>query len=276
MSSLFLSAVSCACVFYLGVSAEACTPAVLAKRGSIFVSEGHTLSLSCVVQHCEVTWTGKWKWEKSMDSNSSIVTENQRHSLMVKTPTASEIQLLLEVRRVKAADMGAYRCSVEWGDGSTELGHWTYVNITRGKQCNTEKKGTNSSRIFSIYFLSSFSAVPTQRKDLHRYCVLAGASLCLPVILGLARGLSSKVKPQPQHRMPVIYAAVTKNRPHEAPQPPARHSLPQKCSSPAFQDPKSEQKTELVYADICQDAKGSQRGVRGPTESTVYSSLRSY
>uniref|UniRef100_A0A3P9JKY9 Ig-like domain-containing protein n=1 Tax=Oryzias latipes TaxID=8090 RepID=A0A3P9JKY9_ORYLA len=250
MSSLFLSAVSCACVFYLGVCAEACTPAVLAKRGSIFVSEGHTLSLSCVVQHCEVTWAGKWKWEKSMDSNSSIVTENQRHRLMVKTPTASEIQLLLEVRRVKAGDMGAYRCSVEWGDGSTELGHWTYVNITR--------------------------AVPTQRKVLHRYYVLAGASLCLPVILGLARCLSSKVKPQPQHRMPVIYAAVTKNRPHEAPQPPARHSLPQKCSSPAFQAPKSEQKTELVYADIYQDAKGSQRGVRGPTESTVYSSLRSY
>lgn len=150
---------------FSGASAEACTPAVLAKRGSIFVSEGHTLSLSCVVQHCEVTWAGKWKWEKSMDSNSSIVTENQRHRLMVKTPTASEIQLLLEVQRVKAADMGAYRCSVEWGDGSTELGHWTYVNITRGKQCNTEKKGLYPSRIFSISFCPPFQRFPLRERS---------------------------------------------------------------------------------------------------------------
>ncbi|KAF6736128.1 Mast/stem cell growth factor receptor kita [Oryzias melastigma] len=250
MSMLFLSAVSCACVFYLGFSAEACTPAVLAKRGSVFMSEGNTLSLSCTVQHCESTWAGKWKWEKSIDSNSSIVRDSPRHHLMEKTPKASEIQLLLEVQRVEPADMGAYRCSVQWADGSTELGHWTYVNITR--------------------------VVPTQRKVLHRFLVWAGASLCLPVILGLARCLSSEVKPQPQHRMQVIYAKVDKNQPHEPPRPPPRRSHPQKGRPPAFQGEKSKQKTELVYADIYQDVKGTRQVVRAPTESTVYSSVRSY
>ncbi|RVE64351.1 hypothetical protein OJAV_G00124930 [Oryzias javanicus] len=250
MSTLFLSAVSCACVFYLGFYAEACTPAVLAKRGSVLVSEGNTLSLSCTVQLCESSWAGKWTWEKSTDSNCSIVRESQRHHLKEKTPKASEIQLVLEVQRFEPADIGSYRCSVQWADGSTELGHWTYVNITR--------------------------VVPSQRKVLYRFFVWAGASLCLPVILGLARCLSSEVKPQPQHGMQVIYAKVDKHRPHEPPQPPPGRSLPQTGRPPAFQGEKSKQKTELVYADIYQVAKGTQQVVRGASESTVYSSLRSY
>lgn len=153
--------------FFPGFSAEACTPAVLAKRGSVFMSEGNTLSLSCTVQHCESTWAGKWKWEKSIDSNSSIVRDSPRHHLMEKTPKASEIQLLLEVQRVEPADMGAYRCSVQWADGSTELGHWTYVNITRGKQCNIEECWLFSSRILinSCTFCPPFQWFPLKEKS---------------------------------------------------------------------------------------------------------------
>lgn len=33
---------------------------------------------------------------------------------------------------------------------------------------------------------------------------------------------------------------------------------------------------QLMYADIYQDAKGTRQVVRAPTESTVYSSVRSY
>ena len=71
-------------------------------------------------------------------------------------------------------------------------------------------------------------AVPSQRSVLHRLLVCAGAFLCLPIILGLARCLSSEVKPQPLPRTLSTHAAVH----HPAPQPPPRCPVPQKRSAP--------------------------------------------
>ncbi|XP_033486576.1 uncharacterized protein LOC117259380 isoform X2 [Epinephelus lanceolatus] len=120
----------------------------------------------------------------------------------------------------------------------------------------------------------SWKAVTSQRTVLHRVLVCASASLCLPIILGLAYCLSSKVKPQTLPRTLSTHAAVYTDQPHPAPQPPPRCPVPQKHSkSPRKAAPKSRQKTEVVYADISQDAL-RQGATRAPDQSTVYSSLR--
>lgn len=74
---------------------------------------------------------------------------------------------------------------------------------------------------------------PSPRKLLHRVLICACALLCLPIILELARCLSSEVKPQPLPRAEVIYEVpYAAQQTISAPQPPPRCPVPQKCKTP--------------------------------------------
>ncbi|XP_072247871.1 uncharacterized protein [Leuresthes tenuis] len=118
-------------------------------------------------------------------------------------------------------------------------------------------------------------AASCQRNFLHRVLVCAGASLCLPVILGLARCLSSEVKPQPLPRIQATYTVVNKKRPQPAPLPLPRRPIPQKRNIPTHKaPPKLQQKTEVVYADISQETLRQQEVMTKPGQATVYSSLK--
>ncbi|KAM4565592.1 uncharacterized protein PAE49_009561 [Odontesthes bonariensis] len=252
MYDFLLRAISCVCIVHVGLGAEKCIQGVLARSETFYVPEGSTLSLSCVLQHCEGNWTDKWKWEHSSHSATYIIKESSRTHLVSVILTTNTTQLDLQILRVNKSDEGSYRCSVTWGAGRTEVGHWMHVNITKAASC--------------------------QRNLFHRLLVCAGASLCLPVILGLARCLSSEVKPQPHPRIQAIYAAVNKNRPQPAPRPPLplpRRPIPQKRTTPTHKaPPKRQQKTEVVYADISQEALRQQEAPTKPGQATVYSSLK--
>ncbi|XP_031717130.1 uncharacterized protein LOC116391045 [Anarrhichthys ocellatus] len=245
----FLSAISCLCILHTGLWAEECSQGVLAERETIYAPAGSSLSLSCVVQHCGRTWTGNWMRRNSREDKLIV-----RHLLTNVTLSATQTRLTLIFLSVSQLDEDSYGCRVKWAHGDTEHGHLKYVNVT--------------------------AAVPSQRSVLHRVLVCAGASLCLPIILGLARCLSSEVKPQPFPRTLSTYSAVYRDQPQPAPQPPApqpppRCPIPQKRSKTSHKDvPKSVQKTEVVYADISQDTLGQQGATREPNQSIVYSSLR--
>ncbi|XP_044057461.1 uncharacterized protein si:dkey-52l18.4 isoform X2 [Siniperca chuatsi] len=214
-----------------------------------FLHNGGSLSLSCVVQHCGDKWTGNWMWRNSTVEKLKAVEESVRYRLTTVTLSANQTQLILNFPSVNQLDEGFYGCRVTWTEDYIDEGHLTYVNVT--------------------------AAVPSQRSVVHRVLVCAGASLCLPIILGLARCLSSEVKPQPLPRTLSTYAAVYRDRPHPAPQPAPRRPVPQKCSASSHKaPPKSQQKAEVVYADISQDALRQQGANREPDQATVYSSLK--
>ncbi|XP_068568370.1 uncharacterized protein si:dkey-52l18.4 [Cebidichthys violaceus] len=239
-----LSAIGWLCLLHPGLWAEDCSQGVLGERETVYAAAGSSLSLSCVVQHCGGAWTGNW-----IRSNSTEEKLIERHRLTNVTLSANQTRLALNFLSVSRLDEDYYGCRVKWAHGDTEQGHLKYVNVT--------------------------AAVPSQRSVLHRVLVCAGASLCLPIILGLARWLSSEVKPQPFPRTLSTYSAVYRDRPQPAPRPPPRCPVPQKRSKTSHKAvPKSSQKTEVVYADISQDALGQQGATREPDQSTVYSSLR--
>ncbi|XP_036931050.1 uncharacterized protein si:dkey-52l18.4 [Acanthopagrus latus] len=245
MTNCLLSAISCLCLLLTCVRAEECSPTVLAARDTFAVPAGGRLSLSCVVQHCGKHWTGHWVFENSTHDGSIVVKESARHRLTHVNLSGNKTQQILELLSINQSDKGFYGCSVKWSQRETEQGHLTYVNVT--------------------------AAVPSQRSLLHRLLVCASASLCLPIILGLARCLSPEVKPQPLPRTPSTHAAVY----HPAPQPPPRCPVPQKRSAPPRKArPKYQQKTEVVYADISQGALRQEGAIREAAQSTVYSDLR--
>ncbi|XP_070762386.1 uncharacterized protein [Enoplosus armatus] len=248
MHNYFLSAISCLCLLHTGLLAEECSQAVLAKRDTFDVPAGGSLSLSCVVQHCGDTWKGYWMWRNSTDEKLRAVEGGVGRRLTSVTLSTNQTRQILNLLSVSLSDEGYYGCKVTWHQGYTDQGHLTYVNVT---------------------------AVPSQRSSLNRVLVCAGAFLCLPIILGLARCLSSGVEPQPHPRTLSTNAAVYRDQPHPAPQPPPRRPVPQKRSTaPRKAPPKSQQKTEVVYADISKDALRQQGASREPDQSTVYSSLR--
>lgn len=248
MSNYLLSAIGCLCLLHTGVCAEECGQAVLAARDTFYVPAGGSLSLSCVVQHCGKQWTGNWMWRNATDEKLRVVEESVRHRLSKEMLSAEETRLILNFQSVDQSDEGVYGCKVVWGEGYIDQGHLMHVNIT---------------------------AVPPERSVLHRVLVCVGASLCLPIILGLARCLNSRVKPQPYSTMLPTHVAVYSDQPHPAPQPPPRRPVPQKRSASSYKAaPKSEQKTEVVYADISQGALKQQGAAREPALPTVYSSLR--
>ncbi|XP_059186846.1 uncharacterized protein si:dkey-52l18.4 isoform X2 [Centropristis striata] len=240
-----LRAISCLCLLQTGlILAEECMQVVLAERKTENVPVGGSLSLSCVVRHCGGNWTGNW-----MRTNSTDKTFSERHHLTRVKLSANQTKLVLNLMSVTLQDKGSYGCSVKWIPGDTEMGNLKYVNVT--------------------------AAVSSQRSLWHRVLVCAGASLCLLVILGLARCLSSEVKPQPLPRALSSHSAVYRDQPHLAPQPPPRCPVPQKRGSSSHKAAsKSRQKTEVVYADISQDALRQQKATKPPDQSTVYSSLK--
>nr|XP_020443058.1 uncharacterized protein LOC109952351 isoform X2 [Monopterus albus] len=184
------------CTFFLLVSAEECSQSIQARRATFYAPQGGTLSLSCVVQHCGDTWTGNWIWKNSTEEKT--VENSDRHNLTNVTVSANETRLLLHFLTVSQLDEGSYRCTVTWSQGNTDLGHWMYVK-----------------------------AAPSGRNLLHRGLVCAGAFVCLPIILGLVRCLSSEVKPQPLPRTCSRYIGGYRDQPHLAPRTPPQGSVPQ-------------------------------------------------
>ncbi|PWA20453.1 hypothetical protein CCH79_00003588, partial [Gambusia affinis] len=165
MDAFILRVISCLCIFQ-----GECSQGVFGKRETFFVPAGGSLSLSCVVQHCGGNWTGNWKRENL--TTSATVENSARHSFTIDPVSANRSQLHLKILSVRQSDEGLYKCNVKWRDGSHDVSHWMQVNVTKG--------------------------VAFERKLLHRVLVCTGAFLCLPVILGLARCLSSEVKQQQQ------------------------------------------------------------------------------
>ncbi|XP_026175701.1 uncharacterized protein LOC113137916 [Mastacembelus armatus] len=239
MNDYLLSAISFLCILPTGLQAEECW-GILYRRETRYVPVGGSLSLSCVVQHCGKPWTGDWVWKNS--TNEIIIKNSDRYRLTNVKLSANKTDLVLNFLRVSQLDEGSYGCNVTWRGGSNDVGHLVYVNIT--------------------------TAVP-RRNVMHRVLVCASASLCFPIILGVARCLSSKIKPKEATRAQPLYAAVYKNRP----QPPPRRPVPKKHSTFSHIVP-SQQKTEVVYADISQDALRQQGATREPTQSTVYSLVK--
>ncbi|XP_042342736.1 uncharacterized protein LOC121943295 [Plectropomus leopardus] len=250
MYCLFLSVISCLCLLHTGLGAEECSQAVLAERETLHVPAGGSLSLFCVVRHCGRHWEGNWTRSNSTQENLGV-----RHTLSNVKLSDNETKLILDFVKVSKLDEGSYGCNVKWGKGDNEQGNFKYINVT--------------------------AAVTFPRSTLHRVLVCASAFLCLPIILGLACCLSSKVKSQPVPRSwSTHHAAVYRDEQCSAPQPPPRCPIqpmpvPQKQSIPSHKaTPKSRQKAEVVYADISQDALRQQRATRAPDQSTEYSSLR--
>ena len=91
---------------------------------------------------------GKWKWEHSPHSASYIVKESSRTNLVSVTLTTNKTQLDLQILGVNKSDEGAYRCSVTWGDGSTGVGHWMHVNITKGIHRQSDTLAKYASWVF--------------------------------------------------------------------------------------------------------------------------------
>lgn len=79
------------------------------------------------------------------------------------------------------------------------------------------------------------TAILSQRNVLNRILIYAGAVCCLPIILLLARCLSSEIQPQPRPRTVFRYAAQStaayRAQPQLVPQPPPRHPVPLKRST---------------------------------------------
>ncbi|XP_028275846.1 uncharacterized protein LOC114445089 [Parambassis ranga] len=246
MYNYLLSAMTCFGIIYTGLCLEQCHKGVFARRDTFYVPVGGSLSLSCVVQHCGDTWTGTWVWTNSSESPNAVK-ETVRWRMINVTVSGNETKLVLKIEGVQKLDEGAFRCSATWGEGFTDMGHWMYINVT--------------------------AAVPLQRQVLHRVLVCAGACLCLPIILGLARCLSSKAKPQPLPRKHIPCTASYRNPPQSAPQPPPRR--PQKRNTSSHKAPlRPQQNTEVVYADISQAALRGEGATRQPAPSTVYSSVK--
>ncbi|CAN9511063.1 unnamed protein product [Ophioblennius macclurei] len=246
MYDYLLGVISCICMFHAGLCDEDCNQTILARRQSMYVPAGGALSLSCVVRHCGLHWTGTWLWQNSTDGQFSTVENTERHHFINVTLSAVEAQLTLKILSIKQADEGSYKCSVTWGNGNIDQGHLMSMNVT--------------------------AAALSRRDFSHRVFIWAGAFLCLPIILGLARWMSSKTKPPTAE---FIYTAVYRNVPHPAPQPlPRQPVLLEKPYSSHEVPPRTHQATEVVYADVSQDALQRQGTFREPAQSTVYSLLK--
>lgn len=251
MSNFLLGAISCLWLLHFGACDEECTQSVVATRDTFYVPAGGSLSLSCVVRHCRDKWKGNWMWSNS-SHNLILVKESVKHHFTQVTLSASDTQMTLNLVNVNQSDEGFYGYKAVWGESDIDQGHLSYVNIT--------------------------AAVPTRRRVLHRILVCASAFLCLPIILGLARCLSSEVKPQTLPRTLSTHVAVYKDQPHPAPQPLPRCPVPKKRGISSHKGPPKSQKTsekaEVVYADISQSSLRQQGATREPPQSTVYSSVR--
>ncbi|XP_076000636.1 uncharacterized protein LOC142993929 isoform X3 [Genypterus blacodes] len=163
----------------------------------------------------------------------------------------------------------AVSCELKLSRGSkrtTTSGHdRPSTKLSRKKRKNLDMYGYFLSAFSCLCF---FSAAPT-RSVLHRLLICTGAILCMPVILGLAYFMRSKVKRQPLPR------ATRQLQTSHTPLPLPRSSVPQKPKrSTDKATPKSRQKAELVYAAISHDAPQQEQATTEREHATVYSSLR--
>ncbi|KAJ0063909.1 hypothetical protein NL108_013630 [Boleophthalmus pectinirostris] len=247
----------CLCMLFLGAAAENCFTAVLNRRATLNVVTGESLSLSCVVQHCGEKFKGKWIWKNSTDEPFRSLQSNEYLSLKNEDLSANQTRLSLHLLTVKESNEGFYGCSVEWDSQEMEQGHLMFVNVT--------------------------VAVPSDRTVLHGILICICTFICVIIIVGLVFRQRSKVvpfcrkfapltspRPTPQHS--VEYQAPLQQ---STPQPPPRRHAPQKDRVISKKAPQPPQKTEVVYADISQDALlRQQQRVNDSQQSTVYSSVR--
>ncbi|XP_030634398.1 uncharacterized protein LOC115815575 [Chanos chanos] len=189
---------------HYGCVSENCTKAVIARRSSLSVPSGGSVSLSCDVRHCGADkWSGGWV--RSEEGSHTIITASSRRVLSNITRTPSQTSLLVSFQNISQSESGSYMCEIRWPDGTNSLGHVTYVNVT---------------------YINVTEAVGSQRKVSHRILVCFGASLCFPLALVLACCLSDKPpqvpprsyntpNPLPEPQNLVVYAALAVGRPKQ-------------------------------------------------------------
>ncbi|XP_010892077.1 uncharacterized protein si:dkey-52l18.4 isoform X1 [Esox lucius] len=195
-----------------GNNAEECVTSVLAKRLSVKVPEGGSLSLSCIVQHCgNGGWTGGWGL--STGGQFLLVCPSPRHHLSNSTLTTNRTHLHMDILNVNQSDCGMYQCQITWFDGQISVGHMTSVNITAAPQPG-----------------------PPERKLYYRVAVYFSACLVITLALVLACNIRPKVPsqhrlqpppvpprsqsvrmaqpamPQPVPKTELVYAAISKDR----------------------------------------------------------------
>nr|XP_046150620.1 uncharacterized protein LOC123992969 [Oncorhynchus gorbuscha] len=235
---LFLS-LTCLCILP-GHDAEECVTSILAKRGSVNVPKGGTLSLSCVVQHCgDDGWTGGWGL--STEGQFLLFSPTPRHHLSNVTLTTNRTRLLMDILNVNQSDYGMYQCQITWVEGYTSVGHMTHVNITAA---------TPPTSVWKVY---SRVAVYVST------CLVITLVITLVLVLGLACHRRSKVPSQPP--------------PIPPPNPPPRSRSARKDKPPT---PKPKPKIELVYAALSKGCleQPNPNPQREAAQPTVYSSLR--
>ncbi|XP_055082144.1 uncharacterized protein si:dkey-52l18.4 [Periophthalmus magnuspinnatus] len=253
-------AVVCLCI-YPGSADDGCFTAVLNRRATFIVASGDSLSLSCVVQHCGHPFTWRWVWTNSTDEEFSSVQSADHLRVTREDLSPAQTRLVLDLLRVREENEGSYGCSVRWETHETEQGHLMFVNVT--------------------------AARPFDR-TLNRILICSAAVLCVFIALGLVFCLRSKVTPQTLRRkFTSVTSSHAKPRPsaethaplqQSTPRPPPRRQAREKDKMSSTKTPgPSPQKTEVVYADISQDALVRQQQRRRLGESpqpTVYSSVR--
>ncbi|XP_017580879.1 uncharacterized protein si:dkey-52l18.4 isoform X1 [Pygocentrus nattereri] len=203
----------------LQVCVTQCIGTVSATRKTLFVPEGGSVSLQCVVQDCGMnTWTGGWGLIER--NNFTPLRPTSRLHLSNYTISANRTCLQVNIQNLNQSDSGTYQCSIIWEGKYTSQGHVTYVNVTTG-----------SYEHITVAELA-------HRKLSHRLLVCAGAS-CFPLILGLACCLSSKrlrSPPVPPHfrgtsaarvkpKAEVVYAAVILKSQNQPKRPQAREPI---------------------------------------------------
>ncbi|KAK2850990.1 hypothetical protein Q5P01_007266 [Channa striata] len=225
MHDRLLTVLSCLCIVLGGLSADECSPAVLARRNKVYVPQGGSLSLKCVVRHCGDPWTGNWVF-LSNARRYELKENSDRYHLANMTLSADETMLILIFLRVNKSDEGFYGCRVTWSEGLMDQGHWTVVNIT--------------------------AAVPTGRNLLHRFLVCASAFLCLTVVLGLACRQCLRITQK--IRTASTQTHDRRGQPYLALAPLPRRPVPKKRSTSPFKaPPQSERRPEpesTVYSSV--------------------------
>ncbi|XP_036420663.1 uncharacterized protein si:dkey-52l18.4 isoform X3 [Colossoma macropomum] len=113
----------------LQVCVTQCTGTVSATRRTLFVPEGGSVSLQCVVQDCGPnTWTGGWGL---IERNTfTPLRPSSRLHLSNYTISANSTRLLVNIQNLNQSDSGAYQCNIIWEGNYASLGHVTYVNVT--------------------------------------------------------------------------------------------------------------------------------------------------
>ncbi|XP_010892078.1 uncharacterized protein si:dkey-52l18.4 isoform X2 [Esox lucius] len=155
-----------------GNNAEECVTSVLAKRLSVKVPEGGSLSLSCIVQHCgNGGWTGGWGL--STGGQFLLVCPSPRHHLSNSTLTTNRTHLHMDILNVNQSDCGMYQCQITWFDGQISVGHMTSVNITAVFFCSPTTRPSGEEVVLqggsvfqrlSGYYPGSGSCVQYQAK----------------------------------------------------------------------------------------------------------------